>query len=106
MSETTSHGPPLPDVRTVLPHREPFLFVDHVLEIGERRIVAVRTFPPEEPFFAGHFPERPVVPGVILVEGLAQTMAYLVLVQRAAPQVFLAGIERARFHAAVEPGTE
>jgi 3-hydroxyacyl-[acyl-carrier-protein] dehydratase len=94
------------DVRAVLPHREPFLFIDRVIELSERRVVSVRTFRPEEDFFRGHFPDHPVVPGVILVEALAQTMAYFALVQRAAPRVFLVGIDKARFRSIVEPGRE
>ena len=99
-------GPPFPDPREVLPHKEPFLFIDQVVELSERRCVAVRTFRPDENFFKGHFPGRPVVPGVLLLEGLAQTMAYLALVQQPAGKVFLVGIDRARFRSIVEPGQE
>jgi 3-hydroxyacyl-[acyl-carrier-protein] dehydratase len=90
----------------VLPHREPFLLVDRIIAMDGPRIVGVRTFRLEEPFFKGHFPDHPVVPGVLLVEGLAQTMAYLALSQRNAPRVFLVGIDRARFRGIVEPGVE
>jgi 3-hydroxyacyl-[acyl-carrier-protein] dehydratase len=99
-------GPPYPDVRSVIPHREPFLFIDRVVELGENRIVATRLFRADEPFFAGHFPKRAVVPGVLLVEGLAQTMAYFALCQQTSSQVFLVGIDRARFRSIVEPGQE
>lgn len=97
---------PLPPPESVLPHRAPFLYIDRVVEVAERRIVAVRTFRAEEPFFAGHFPGQPVVPGVLLVEGLAQTLAYFALLQRASSKVFLVGIDRARFRSVVEPGEE
>ncbi len=90
----------------MLPHREPFLLIDRVVEMSERHIVAVRTFRPDEDFFRGHFPDHPVVPGVLLVEGLAQTMAYFALQNRAASRVFLVGIEKARFRSIVEPGCE
>jgi 3-hydroxyacyl-[acyl-carrier-protein] dehydratase len=90
----------------VLPHREPFLFVDRVIEMTDRRIVAVRRFRAEEPFFAGHFPGRPIVPGVLLIEGLAQTMAYFALSRQASAHVFLVGVDRARFRSVVEPGQE
>jgi 3-hydroxymyristoyl/3-hydroxydecanoyl-(acyl carrier protein) dehydratase len=96
----------LPDVRAVLPHREPFLMIDKVLEMSERHVLAVRTFKPEEPYFAGHFPGQPIVPGVLLVEALAQTMAYYALSFRSAPKVYLVGIDKARFRSVVEPGQE
>ena len=96
----------LPPVRSVLAHREPFLFIDRVLQLGEGNVVAVRSFREDEPFFAGHFPGQPIVPGVLLVEGLAQAMAYYALVNRPATRIYLVGIDRARFRSAVLPGTE
>lgn len=90
----------------VLPHRPPFLFVDRIIEMTQTRVVGVRTFNADEHFFKGHFPDRPVVPGVLLLEGLAQTMAYFALTQRPAQRVFLVGIDKARFRGMVEPGTE
>ena len=90
----------------MLPHREPFLFIDRVLQLSESSIVAARTFRDDEPFFAGHFPGQPIVPGVLLVEGLAQAMAYYALVNRPASRVYLVGIDRARFRSVVKPGTE
>ena len=90
----------------VLPHRPPFLFIDRVVELAPERIRAVRTFRADEPFFAGHFPGNPVVPGVLLIEGLAQTMAYHALFHRHAPQTFLVGIEHARFSGIVLPQME
>lgn len=92
-------------VTEVLPHRPPFLFVDRVLELSKKRIVAERTFRADESYFQGHFPERPIVPGVLLLEGLAQTMAYLALSAKSAQRVFLVGIDHARFRSFVEPGT-
>ncbi|MBS1151534.1 MAG: Beta-hydroxyacyl-(acyl-carrier-protein) dehydratase FabA/FabZ [Myxococcaceae bacterium] len=96
----------LPDVTSVLPHRPPFLFVDRIVELTETKVVGVRTFHEDEHFFKGHFPDHPVVPGVLLMEGLAQTMGYYALLQKKAPRVFLVGIDRARFRAMVEPGKE
>ena len=106
MSPSAALGTGLPEVTAVLPHRPPFLFVDRIIELTDRRVIGVRTFRIEEPFFSGHFPEHPVVPGVLLLEGLAQTMAYYALYHRKAPRVFLVGIDHARFRSIIEPGTE
>ncbi len=94
------------DVADVLPHKPPFLFVDRIVELTETKVVGVRLFREDEHFFKGHFPDHPVVPGVLLMEGLAQTMAYFALTQRKSERVFLVGIDRARFRSIVEPGKE
>jgi 3-hydroxyacyl-[acyl-carrier-protein] dehydratase len=68
----------LQDILPILPHRAPFLFVDRVLEIEPgQRILAERALRPEEPYFAGHFPGRPLMPGVLVTEALAQTSGLL-----------------------------
>src|SRR5262245_22727753 len=102
----SEHPGPFPSVSSVLPHRPPFLFIDRVVELSEDRVVAVRTFQADESFFLGHFPERPVVPGVVLIEGLAQAMAYHSLFHRPSRQIFLVGIDEARFRSTIGPGTE
>ena len=61
------------DIKELIPHREPFLFVDSVIEIEPGKIVAEKVFKPTEFFFPGHFPGNPIVPGVIITEALAQT---------------------------------
>ena len=68
----------LGDILPLLPHRPPFLFVDQVLELGlYQSILAERALRPEEPYFAGHFPDRPIMPGVLVAEALAQTSGLL-----------------------------
>jgi len=102
----SEHRGPFPSVFSVLPHRPPFLFIDRVVELSEDRVVAVRTFQADESFFLGHFPERPVVPGVVLIEGLAQAMAYHSLLHHPSRQILLVGIDQARFRSTIGPGTE
>lgn len=73
----------LADILGVLPHRPPFLFVDRVTRlIPSRLIVAERDLRPDEPYFAGHFPGRPVMPGVLITEALAQTSGLLIGLSR------------------------
>jgi beta-hydroxyacyl-ACP dehydratase FabZ len=97
-------------IRSLLPHRYPFLLVDRVLEIeAGKRIVALKNVTINEEFFVGHFPERPVMPGVLIVEALAQAGGILLLHDKPAEQrglVYLASIERARFRRPVVPGDQ
>jgi 3-hydroxyacyl-[acyl-carrier-protein] dehydratase len=91
----------------LIPHRAPFLFVDEVLEVKPGRSARARwTLPPDAPFLAGHFPGRPIMPGVLIVEALAQTGALAVLSEEEhrGRLALFAGIERARFRRSVEPG--
>lgn len=68
---------PYPPVTDLIPHRPPFLFVDRVERIDGNRIVAVRHIKPDEPFFAGHYPGRPIMPGCLICESIFQTGAIL-----------------------------
>ena len=65
------------EVRKRLPHREPFLFIDEVLEVNDEFIVAKRFVSPDEDFFKGHFPNFPIMPGVLVLEAMAQSCALL-----------------------------
>ena len=94
-------------IEEILPHREPFLLIDEVVELEPgRRVVARREVRAEDPWFAGHFPGRPVMPGVLIVEAMAQTGAVAVLVEEEnrGRIAFFAGIDDCRFKRVVEPG--
>ena len=93
----------LPKPSEVLPHRQPLLMLDEVLEAGDKTLRAARTFRADEHFFRGHFPGNPIVPGVLLVEGMAQAFAYMITRNAPATQMLLTGIERARFRKPVLP---
>jgi 3-hydroxyacyl-[acyl-carrier-protein] dehydratase len=90
---------------TLIPHREPFLFVDSILSIGEKRIIAHKTFSDGEYFYRGHYPDNPITPGVILCEAVFQTAAALVLknFSQEGGTPVLAKIVEARFKSIVKP---
>jgi 3-hydroxyacyl-[acyl-carrier-protein] dehydratase len=86
------------DIKTLLPHRDPFLFVDRIEKADAEEVVGYRRFTSAEPFFAGHFPQYPVVPGVILIETLAQCGgAGLRMTTGGSGVFFLASVEKAKF---------
>jgi len=94
-------------IEAILPHRDPFLLLDEVVELEPgRRVVARREVRAEDPWFAGHFPGRPVMPGVLIVEAMAQAGAVAVLYeeQNRGRIAFFAGIDDCRFKRVVEPG--
>jgi beta-hydroxyacyl-ACP dehydratase FabZ len=95
-------------IAEILPHRYPFLLVDRVVEIGDDKVIAYKNVTIDEPFFQGHFPGLPVMPGVLILEALAQAGALLAC--RATsfdPQksvIFFMGIDSAKFRRTVVPG--
>src|SRR6516165_2216129 len=97
------------EIRQILPHRYPFLLVDRIVELSEDRIVGIKNVTVNEPFFVGHFPEYPVMPGVLVVEAMAQVAGVLVLSQiqdRHNKLVLLASVEQAKFRKPVRPGDQ
>ena len=95
------------DIMNILPHRPPFLFVDKILEISETEITGLKFVSPDEPYFVGHFPGRPVMPGVLQIEAMAQVGGVLVLNSFPDPEnylTFFARIENAKFKRTVVPG--
>ena len=96
-------------IRDILPHRYPFLLVDAILELEELRVVGIKNVTANEPFFPGHFPDFPVMPGVLIVEAMAQVAGVLVLKSmpdRKSKVVLLASIESAKFRRPVRPGDQ
>ena len=98
------------EIQALLPHRYPFLLVDRIQELEpDRRIVGIKNVTINEPFFQGHFPGRPVMPGVLIIEAMAQVggvLAFKSMGQTAKPVVYLTGIESAKFRKPVVPGDQ
>lgn len=112
---TTDAGPALTlpleaaDIMRILPHRYPFLLVDRVIELEPgKRAVGIKMVTANEPQFTGHFPERPIMPGVLMVEALAQTagVAILTLDEYRGKMGLFAGIDECRFRRMVVPGDQ
>jgi 3-hydroxyacyl-[acyl-carrier-protein] dehydratase len=115
MTEETPHGAVQLDINAILnllPHRYPFLLVDRVLECHPgKSIRALKNVSYNEPYFTGHFPHRPVMPGVIIIEALAQAAGILAFVTAGVTpnndtRFYFVGIDKARFRKPVEPGDQ
>jgi len=98
------------EILKILPHRYPFLLIDRVLELKRKEsIVAIKNVTINEPFFNGHFPGLPIMPGVLIVEAIAQAGGALLLTEvedRADKVMVFTGIERAKFRRPVSPGDQ
>lgn len=97
------------EISDILPHRYPMLMVDQIIEIGEDSIVGIKNVSVNEPHFTGHFPGFPVMPGVLIIEAMAQVGG--ILVGKVAPHtrgrvMFLASVEEAKFRKPVLPGSQ
>ena len=95
------------EIMKILPHRPPFLLIDKVEEIVEgEKIVAIKNVTMNEPFFVGHFPQEPVMPGVLIVEAMAQAgaVAVLSMEQFKGKTAYFGGIDKAKFRRKVVPG--
>lgn len=100
------------DIKAIIPHRPPFLFVDKVISCTDEQIVAKRTWRAEEDFYKGHYPDNPLTPGVLLCESIFQTAALLIAKRfnlspetvEGQPMPILARIDKSRFRRMVKPG--
>jgi len=109
MTDSPIYTPPLDveQIRRIIPHRYPFLLIDRVLTIEDDRIITgYKNLTANEPFFQGHFPRKPIMPGVLILEAMAQLGAVYVL---AKPEnqgriAFLMGVDKAKFRRPVVPG--
>ncbi|RMF66681.1 MAG: 3-hydroxyacyl-[acyl-carrier-protein] dehydratase FabZ [Calditrichaeota bacterium] len=98
------------EIQKVLPHRYPFLLVDRIVElVPMQRVVGLKNVTVNEPFFVGHFPGHPIMPGVLILEAMAQTGGFLILTSQDRPEEKLAyftGIDKVKFRKPVRPGDQ
>jgi beta-hydroxyacyl-ACP dehydratase FabZ len=103
--------PTLEDIRRLLPHRYPFLLVDRILSLEiNKRVVGLKNVSLNEPFFMGHFPNNPIMPGVLIIEAMAQVGGILALLStpefQGNPEVYLMALDKVRFRRPVLPGDQ
>jgi len=93
-------------IQNILPHRYPFLFVDKIIEVTEKRIIGIKNVTINEPFFQGHFPGHPIMPGVLIIEAMAQVggVAALNMKDNIGKLAYFLSINNARFRKPVVPG--
>ncbi len=98
------------EIKRIIPHRYPFLLVDRIVECDfESKIIGIKNVTADEPFFQGHFPQFPVMPGVLIIESLAQVgciLALKILKKEGHGAIFFTGIDRAKFRKPVVPGDQ
>ena len=109
MSEETLGAADIQDILRLLPHRYPFLLIDRVTDIrGEDHGIGIKNVTVNEPYFTGHFPDNPVMPGVLMIEGMAQTASILALRLLPPPvqqrTMFFLTIDKAKFRKPARPG--
>jgi beta-hydroxyacyl-ACP dehydratase FabZ len=96
-------------IKEIIPHRFPFLFVERIVECSSHAIVGIKNVSVNEPFFQGHFPNDPIMPGVLILEAMAQTGGILILTefpQHLGKRFYFAGLDKARFRKPVRPGDQ
>ena len=94
-------------IMEALPHRYPFLLVDRILEVEEERVVGLKNVSINEPFFQGHFPGEPVMPGVLILEAMGQVAAMIICRPNMGDMItYLTGVDKARFRRPVRPGDQ
>lgn len=107
---TTSKTLELQDILRLLPHRYPFLLVDRIIEVrGDESCIGIKNVTANEPYFVGHFPSRPVMPGVLLIEGMAQTAGAICVLalgrgDKPPTSVYFLTVDKAKFRKPVVPG--
>ncbi|MBN1149813.1 3-hydroxyacyl-ACP dehydratase FabZ [candidate division WOR-3 bacterium] len=95
------------EIMRLIPHRYPFLLVDRILELSDDRIVGIKNVTINEPFFQGHFPGNPIMPGVLIIESMAQTGGFMLMSRLEKPEkklLLFLGVDRVKFRRAILPG--